>query len=54
MTTRFDQARDNLMAGLDACRVSKLLTEAEIAETLIVINDVLDSLEAEHPREESI
>lgn len=54
MTTRFDKIRDNLLAGLDACKVSKLLTDLEIAELTEVIEDKLAQLEATHPREETI
>jgi hypothetical protein len=54
MTTRFDKSRDNLLAGLDACKVSRLLTDSEIAQLTEVIEDKLSELEETHPREETI
>lgn len=54
MTTRFDCARDNLLAALDASLVSKHLSSEEVAQLKEVLEGELTILEDNHPRERSI
>lgn len=45
MTTRYDQIRDNIFAGIDACETAKLMNFSEAEEMRELIEDKLAEME---------
>lgn len=54
MTTRFDKTRDALWTALVDARQDKFLTESEFKRILEAIDDCIEDLESNHPREETV